>query len=116
MAQQMDAEVFAGDNVTLPLAARDRSNNPVNLTGLTVTWGLAYGPFTPDCRVAILTKTGTVTSASGGLYTVAVLPNDTSGLPDGNYTHQAYTTDTSGNVATVTFGTFRVRRYISPGL
>jgi hypothetical protein len=112
--QEQLLECFAGENRTLSLAARDNSNNPSNLTSKTVTWGVSFPPYAPDWRDAIITKTGTVTDAANGLYTVALTPSDTQCLMEGNYTHQAYTTDGTGSVSIVTEGTFRLRRTIGP--
>lgn len=114
MAQDQYLETFAGENRTLSLQARDSANNPVNLTGLTVTWGLAYPPYAPEWYTPLVQKTGTVTSASGGLFTVALLPSDTAAFPSGNYIHQAWTTDSSGNIAVVTIGTIKVRPTLLP--
>ena len=109
MAQNQLLEMFRGENRTFSLAARDYANNPSNLTGKTVTWKIAFPPYEPDWPEAIFTKTGTVTDAANGLFTVAVVPADTFYLSEGNYTHQAYTTDTSGSVSLVTEGLFHIR-------
>ncbi len=114
MAQEQFLDVFRSENRTLTLAARDNSNNPSDLTGKTVTWVLAYPPYDPDCPEGIITKTGTVTDATGGLFTIAIAPTDTRYLSAGNYTHQAYTTDTNGSISLVTEGTFRLRSVVSP--
>ncbi len=115
MAQLQSVDMYAGENRTLNLAARDSSNTPSNLTGKTITWGVSFPPYSPDFRDAVITKTGTITNASGGLYTVALTPSDTQWLMNGNYTHQAYTTDSGGAVAVVTEGTFRLRRTVWAG-
>ena len=112
MAQQQDLDVYVGENRTFSLAARDSTNTPVNLTNLTVTWGIAFPPYSPDDYCPIFTKTGTVTDAANGLYTVAVTPTDTKGLDDGDYVHQAYTTDTNGSVALVTAGVLHMHAMI----
>ena len=114
MAQEQYLEVFRGENRTLSLAARDSSNNPKDLTGLTVTWAISFPPYMPEWNDALVTKTGTVTDATNGLYTVAITPTDTRNLEEGNYTHQAFTTDNSGSISIVTDGTFRLRSSIKP--
>lgn len=115
MPQLQFLDVYQGENRTLALAARDNSNNPVDLTGQAVTWGVSFPPYDPSISQALLTKTGTVTNAPQGLYTVALTPDDTASLTDGNYTHQAFTTAAAdGSIAYVTYGTFRVRRHIWP--
>ncbi len=112
MAQDQYLDIYVGENRTLALAARDSSNTPSNLTNKTVTWGIAFPPYSPDDYVPIITKTGTVTDAANGLYTVAILPADTKWMCGGNYTHQAYTTDNTGSISLVTVGTIRLREII----
>ncbi len=112
MAQNQLLDMYRGENRTFALAARDNANNPTDLTGKTVTWGLAFPPYSPDWSDAIITKTGTVTDAANGLYTVAILPSDTCYLCEGNYIHQAYTTDNSGAISVVTQGTFHLRSIV----
>ena len=104
-------EVSSGENVTLTLYARDRSNNAVSLTGKTVAWRVGRPPNKPDQRYAEVSKTGTVTSASAGIFTVPLTPSDTEFM-EGDYLHQAFTTDGSSNVALVTTGRLRIRRDI----
>ena len=114
MANLQLCEVYQGEDRTLALQARDNSNNPTNLTGKTVTWSVSFPPYDPRISQALITKTGTVTSASTGGYTVTVTPGETACLTAGNYTHQAFTTDTTGAISYVTVGPFRVRRHIWP--
>ncbi len=114
MSQQQYLDLYKGENRTFNLAARDNANNPSDLTGKTVTWAIAFPPYCPEWTDALVTKTGTVTDAAGGLYTVAITPSDTKCLSDGTYTHQAYTTDNSGSVSVVTEGTFRLRATVRP--
>lgn len=101
-------DVFAGEDRTVPLAARDSSNLPANLTGKTVNWYVGHSPWRPDCSNAIFSKTGTVVSAPGGTFTVPVAAADTLYM-NGDYEHMAKTTDNSGLVAVVCQGRFRVR-------
>ncbi len=114
MSQIQDIDLYQGENRTLSLAARDSSNLPSNLTGKTISWGVSFPPYAPDWQDSIITKTGTVTDAANGLYTVAILPSDTKCLMEGNYIHQAYTTDNAGSVSVVTAGTFRLRPIVRP--
>lgn len=103
------AEVFAGEDRTLTLYARDSSNVPADLTGKTVSWMMGRSPYNRDSTWPILTKAGTVTDAANGLFTVPILSADTAWL-EGDYQHQAETTVTaSGLKAVVTIGRFRVR-------
>jgi hypothetical protein len=107
MANREHLEVYAGENRTLTLHARDSANAPASLTGKTIAWYVGRPPWRPDNTCAIFTKTGTVVSASAGTFTVAVEPADTQYL-NGDYEHMAKTTDGSGNVEVVTQGRFRV--------
>lgn len=114
MPQQQFLDMYRGENRTFTLAARDNSNLPSDLTGVTVTWALSFPPYAPEWNEAIITKTGTVTDATGGLYTIAITPSDTRCMAEGNYTHQAYTTDDDGSVSVVTEGTFHLRATVRP--
>ena len=107
-------EVYQGEDRTFNLAARDNSNNPTSLTGKTISWSISFPPYDPSISQALLTKTGNVTSASGGLYTVTITAGDTACLTAGNYGYQAFTTDTTGAISYVTVGPFRVRSHIWP--
>lgn len=108
-------DVFQGEDRTLALEARDNSNNPTDLTGQTVTWGVGFPPYDPTLAMTIVSKTGVVTDAAGGLYTVTLDPGDTASLQPGNYVHQAFTTDGStGAISYVTVGTLRVRAQLWP--
>jgi hypothetical protein len=101
-------DVYAGENRTVSLSARDSANAPASLTSKTVTWYVGRPPWHPDWSNAIITKTGSVVSASAGTFTVAVTPSDTQYM-SGDYEHMALTTDGSGNVAVVVQGRFRIR-------
>src|SRR5687768_9019064 len=57
LANLQNLEVFAGEDRTLPLAARNASNAPVNLTGGTVTWYVGRGPRWPYSPYPVITKT-----------------------------------------------------------
>lgn len=101
-------DVYSGENRTLTLHARDSSNAAVSLTGKTTTVYVGRRPNDPDVESAVFTKTGTTISASAGTFSIAITPSDTSDL-GGDYIHQAKTVDSSGNVAVVSTGRFRVR-------
>jgi hypothetical protein len=103
-----DAEVFAGEDRTLTFEARDASNLPANLSAKTVSWMVGRDPRNLDSSWPAFTKSGTVTDAAAGLFTVPVTPADTRYLA-GDYRHQAETTDAQSRKAIVTIGRFRVR-------
>lgn len=102
------AEVFAGEDRTLTFEARDASNLPVNLSAKTISWMVGRDPRNLDSTWAAFTKSGTVTDAAAGLFTVPVTPPDTQYLA-GDYRHQAETTDAQDRKAIVVIGRFRVR-------
>lgn len=108
MANLQHLDVFAGADESRTLYARDSSNLPKNLTGLTVTWSVGRSPWRPDNSNAFFTKTGSVVSASAGTFTVSIAATDTDQL-NGDYEHMAKATDVSGNVSVVCQGRFRVR-------
>jgi uncharacterized protein (DUF2345 family) len=114
MANLQHLEVFAGENRTPTLYARDPSNVAVSLSGKTITWNVGRSPRNRDSSWPIFSKTGTIVSAPAGTFTVAITPDDTQYMA-GDYEHMALTTDGSGNVAVVTTGRFRVRPTISEG-
>lgn len=113
MSNIQHLEVYAGEDATKTLAARDSANAPANLTGKTITWYVGRPPWRPDCSNAIITKTGSVVSAPDGTFAVAITPSDTQYL-NGDYEHMAFTTDGSGNVAVVVQGRFRIRPQLVP--
>ena len=104
-------DVYAGENRTATLYARDSDNAAVNLSGKTVQWVVGRRPRNLDCDAAVITKSGTITDAAGGAFTVAIIPTDTQYLR-GDYQHQAETLDGSGLKAIVTVGRFGVHRRI----
>ncbi len=116
MAQLQWLDIWQGENRTLALAARDNSNNPSDLTGKTITWSVSFPPYDPSLALALITKTGTITNAAGGLYTVAITPQDTQFMTGGNYIYQTFTTDGTGSVSVVTEGTFRLRPVVQPAV
>lgn len=113
MANLQHLEITAGENRTATLYARDSLNIPATLTGKTVAWYIGHSPWHPDCSTALVTKTGTVTDAAAGIFTVTLSSTDTL-YRSGDYMHLAQTTDGSGNLAVVCTGRFRVLNTITP--
>ncbi len=106
-------DLFAGEDRTSTLYARDSANNVADLTGKTVAWYVGRPPLRPDCSNAIFSNTGTTLIATDGTFTVAVVPADTQYL-EGDYEHMAKTTDGSGLLAVVCRGRFRVCSVLVP--
>lgn len=111
MANVQHFDVFASENRTLTLYARDSGNEVVNLSGKTIQWVVGRRPRNIECTDAVITKSGTITDAAAGAFTVPVTPTDTQYLL-GDYLHQAETTDGSGLKAVVTVGRFGVHAHI----
>lgn len=108
-------DVYQGENRTVTLHARDSNNVPFNLAGCTITWNLGRPPNDPTSNFSNQVYTGTIVSAPAGSYSIAIKPADTDNLSPGNYVHQTYTTDGSGNVTLVNQGRLRLRGLISQG-
>ena len=109
MANIQHLDVYAGEDRTPTLYARDSANVPLSLTGKTVAWYVGRSPWHPDYSNAIFSKTGTTISASAGTFSVPIVPADTQYL-NGDYEHMAVATVTaSGLKYVVTQGRFRVR-------
>lgn len=104
-------DLYAGENRTLTLHARDSANAAVSLTGKTITFRVGRRPAFPWMTSAVFSKTGTATVTASGIYSVPILPADTDGLY-GDYVHQTTTEDGSGNIAVVSTGRFKIRKFI----
>lgn len=111
MPNVQHVDLYAGEDRTLTLNARDSSNAAVSLASKTITFRVGRRPAWPELDGAIFTKTGTATVTASGTYTVPILPADTDGLA-GEYVHQTITTDGSGNIAVVNTGRFKIRKFI----
>lgn len=99
-------DLWAGEDRTLTLAARDSANVPVNLSGKTITFRVAR----PLSSAAVFEKTGSIVSASAGTFSVAIADTDTQNM-NGDYRYIAFTTSGS-TIEVVCTGTFRVRQQI----
>lgn len=102
MANIQNFAVTAGEDQTLTMTARDQSATVIDLTSASISWkvmGKSGG--------TVLTKTGTVLSASAGTFTIALSDADTSALKDGNYAHEAIVTVSSTSTKAVS-GRLRV--------
>jgi hypothetical protein len=100
-----NAYLYAGDNAFLNYAITDESNNPLNLTGSSLTYVIAAN----EGGAAIVTKTTAngginVTNAAGGLLTVSLVSADTTNL-SGMLWQQLVMTDVNSVVTTLSTGT-----------
>lgn len=112
MSNVQHIDMYAGEGKTFTLFARDASNLPQNLTGLTIAWTVGRRPNDPTNRTGVFTKSGTIVSAPAGSFTVEVDNGDTQDLFPGIYQHIAETTDSGGNMNVVCVGRLRVRSNI----
>lgn len=106
-------EMYAGETRTLTFHGRDASNNVVSLTGKTVEFYIGRPPLHPDYPTAIITKTGTVTVAASGTFTITLSADDTTNM-HGDYEFQARATTAGGAIAVIARGRFRVYPVLSP--
>jgi hypothetical protein len=111
VANVQHVDLYAGENRTLTLNARDSSNAAVSLAGKTITFRVGQRPAFPWMTNAVFTKTGTATVTASGTYTVPILPADTQYL-GGEFEHQTITTDGSGVITVVNTGRFKIRKFI----
>lgn len=87
------AQVYAGEDRTLTLYARDPSNDPKDLTNRVISWRVGRSPFRLSNRRAIFEKDGTITDADDGVFTVPIVQTDTECLLPGDYEHMAVLDD-----------------------
>lgn len=114
MGTIINATVFAGEDVTLSMQARDRSNAPLSLSGGTISWRVGRGPVTLDSWTPAFTASGTVVSAAAGTFTVPLAFTTTRYL-EGDFQHQAWFTNASAQSSVVAQGRlrFKPRIYIA---
>lgn len=98
---KINVDIYAGDERTLNLTARDYSNDIKNLSGLTLTFRVGKPGFD-----ALFEKSCTVVSAAAGTFTVALVASDTAEL-SGDYVYQVRAASGSSET-TVLAGRFRV--------
>lgn len=107
MANVEHFEVYAGEDRSLTVHARNSSNAVVSLTGKTLTFYVGRPPMRPDNTTSLITKTGSTVSASAGTSSITIAASDTLRM-DGDYEHMSKTVDSSGNTVVVSRGRFRV--------
>jgi hypothetical protein len=110
VANKENFEVWSGEDRTLTLHARDSNNAVVNLTGYTVKWLVGIPPNRPYLQWSVISKTGTVTDPTNGIFTVSLLASDTQDIT-GNYLHEALAS-INNTTAVVSTGRLKIRRTI----
>lgn len=113
MSNVQNLEVFAGENYTPTIYARDVNNAPVSLAGKTIQFYIGFPPCAPGLAVPVITYTGTIISAPAGSFSVAVQPVDTK-FREGDYGYIAQTTDSQNNLSVVSQGRFRIKPSLIP--
>lgn len=98
--------IYAGDERTLELEARDYQNDVKNLAGLTVTFRAGRPGYD-----ALIEKTCSVTSAPDGEFSVELVAGDTQELR-GDYDYQCRAQAGDGSEQIVLTGRFRVLRVV----
>lgn len=111
MASIKNHTLIAGENATLTMEARDRSNAPLSLSGSSVSWRVGRGPTSLDSSWPLFTKSAAVVSAAAGTFSVALSLTDTRYM-QGDYTHQAWVTNASAQSYVVAEGRLRVKPWI----
>ena len=103
MSNLQNFTLTAGEDVTLTMTARSATGAILDLTGATISWRMVY----VRSLQIVLTKTGSVVSASAGTFSVLLTDDDTDGLMDGHYTYDAFVT-ISGTTTNAAQGTILV--------
>lgn len=100
--RNQDVRVVSGDDLTFRVTVFEIDQTKKDLTGGSVTWNLTKEPGSADIKV---TKTGTLSDPSNGVFTVAV---DSTGDLAGDYYHEAQFTESGGSIGTVMRGWMRI--------
>lgn len=104
-----DFNMVAGDTKTLVVSVKDSKGDPVNITGVAITWKAARS-FNKDAVITKTVNSGiTISDGPNGQFTVALDPDDTE-LLKGGYYHEAQMTTDAGIISTVLRGTMKINR------
>ena len=96
-------ELYAGEDRTLSLVARDANGDILSLTAATLTFRMSK----TAGDSATVSASGSIVSASAGTFTVALTDSDTD-ITAGDYTYQVLAT-ISGTDTLCSRGTIRVK-------
>lgn len=103
MPASKNFQIYAGEDRTLSLVARDAAGDILNLTGATLAFRLSTKPGDG----ATVSATGSIVSAALGTYTVALTDSDTD-IDAGDYTYHVLAT-ISGTDTLCSRGVIRVK-------
>lgn len=96
-------EIYAGEDRTLSLVARDANGDVLSLSGATLAFRMATSPG----QGATVSASGSIVSASAGTFTVALTDSNTD-IAAGDYTYHVLAT-ISGTDTLCSRGTVRVK-------
>jgi hypothetical protein len=93
-------EMVAGDSKNVIVTVSD-----ADLTGATIKWAMKRSVSSATANVSKDTTSGgiSISDATGGIFTISLIPADTSALK-GDFYHEAEITDAQNNVSTVMTG------------
>ena len=95
--RDQNIQIVSGDDVTLEVTVFETDGTKKDITGATINWGLSRRPG----KDSKLSKTGTVTDATNGVFQIAI---DGTGDLGGDYYHEAQLTESGGTIGTVMRG------------
>lgn len=106
-SEQQNFCVYEGDAVNINVCVIDQNGIAIDLTGYSIVWVLALDVTQPP----LFTKTTsggtiTVTTPTSGMFSISLVPKDTTGLTDdaATFYHEAWIIDPSNNPITVMVG------------
>lgn len=99
--------MYQGNSKKIFISVIDDDNQPLDLTGCTIRWGVRKKEKSTDNLV--LKETPDITT-SDNLISIELKPSDTSGLPGGKYYHECKIIDVTGNASTVSVGMLTIDR------
>lgn len=106
----MDFRMTIGDDKSLVVDVTDANGDTVAITSATIAWKAAKN-FDATAVISKSTSSGiSITSGSGGIFTITLDDTDTADLTPGDYMHEAQVTFSNGKVATVLRGVMTLER------
>lgn len=108
----MTKEIFEGDDDNLEFTVTKSDGSALDLTNMTVVWGLGDSPSGNPTLTKSTANTGEidVVDAVNGRFDVLLVSSDTDGLGGASHYHEVEITDTNDDDFTV----FEGRLYIKP--
>ena len=102
--------LFQGDHETIAFEITDASGDPIDLTGVGITWALATTSRADDPTLEATRDAGiTVIDPAAGRFDVELDSNETATLGPQSYYHEVELIDDNGDVTTVFSGYLSVK-------